>query len=166
MSAVIGFQLGFSNSALRLPYALSVLSCGHVGKCDVRPSRYACGGCGVETRDISGRCACGYKGGYRVLEIADPHKPEFRVTQVGDAGECSSCASEAQQIEWLRNLPVKDVQHARYRVIVGSPSYCFYRRDESSPTGVMLIGAVAATAAVETLLREKRISPLSPTEAR
>jgi hypothetical protein len=164
MSVVTGFQFGFSNSTLRLPYALAVLSCGHVSKCDVHPSRYACGGCGVETRRIEAVCECGYRG-YRILEIADPHKPEFRATQVGDTVECSSCDSEARQLEWLRNLPVKDVQHARYRVIVGSPSYCFYGRDEKSPTGVLLIGSVAATPAIEALLRQKRMSPLSPTEA-
>lgn len=166
MTSVVGFQFGFSNSALRLPYALAVLSCGHVARVEVKPSRYACGGCDAPSSDCGARCVCGYKGGYRIVEVADPHKPEFRITQIGDAVQCNACAREAEQLEWLRELPRETVQHARFKTIVGSPSYLFYRRDESSPTGVMLMGAVAATPAVEVLLREKRISPLSPTEPR
>ena len=167
-TTVTGFDIGFSNSALPLPYALARLTCGHVARVETKPTLYACTACGRETTSCQhASCSCGStKAGFRFVHIANPHLPEDRLTQIGDVIECESCAAEAKQLEWLRDLPRETVQHARYKRMFGHGVYHFYRRDKTSPTGVFLIGSVAATPAVEALLAEKRISPLSPTEAR
>lgn len=167
-ATVTAFDLGFTSSALRMPYALAVLSCGHKQSVVMRPNLYACGACGRETTNTQhASCQCGSKTtGFRHVRLMNPHTPEDRVTRVGDVVECTTCDQEAQQLEWLRALPSADVQHAWYKVWCGVGQYHFYRRDTSSPTGVFLIGSVTATKAVDALLAEKRISPLSPTEPR
>lgn len=84
---VTHFNFGFSNSALCMPYAVAILSCGHGAGCETKPTRYACGGCNKETTTAKD-CDCGYRGGFRIVEIADPHKAHFRITQIGDAIDC------------------------------------------------------------------------------
>jgi len=84
--------------------------------------------------------------------------------KAGDVVECAECARHAERIEWLRNL-AEPVFRARYSERWGG-QYHLYRRDTTSPTGVMLIGTVPATPAIDEVLRQKRISPLSPTEER
>ncbi len=159
MSNVTHFNFGFSNSALPMPYALAVLSCGHATTCAVKPTRYACGSCEKESSTAT-ECGCGYRGGFRILEIADPHKAHFRITQIGDAIDCKECAAEAKQAEWLRTIDAGQVHHTRVRF----GSLCLYRYDASSPSGFFLMGSVAPTAANEAILASKRVCQLSPTE--
>lgn len=85
--------------------------------------------------------------------------------QIGAEVECETCQTNARDLEWLQALDASTVQHARYNERFGG-RYLFYKRDTTSPTGVMLIGGVGATREIDALLRVKGISPLSPTEQR
>lgn len=157
-STVTHFNFGFSNSALRMPYAIAVLSCGHSAACEIKPTRYACGGCGKD-RSTTTQCECGYFG-CKIIEVADPHKAHFRITQVGDILPCGQCEAEAKQTEWLKALDPSLVHHTRVRF----GGLHLYRRDPQSPSGFMLMGSVAPTSANEALLASKRVCQLSPTE--
>jgi hypothetical protein len=83
------------------------------------------------------------------------------LTKVGDAVECGTCAAEAKQLAWLRELPRGSVHHARPR----HGSYHLYRHDVASPSGFFLMGTVPMTAAADEALRAASISPISPVEA-
>ena len=145
-------------------YAGSVLSCGHNGTCDLKPTVYACGSCGYGQTQCSKCEACEYNGGFRIVFLVDAIRPEDRLTQPGEVQVCSTCSRHSSDIERLRSLS-EPVFRARYSERWGG-QYHLYRRDETSPTGVMHIMTVSATPAIDELLREKRISPLSPTEDR
>lgn len=163
MARVTGFDLGFGNSALRHPYALAVLDCGHRASVVLRPNRGACNSCHAE-RDLpigQAQHCCG-RSYFVITYWPNPHNAADRATQIGDAIECANCAREAQEADWLEALEPSVVQHARFRY----GSYHFYRRDQSSPSGVFLVGSVTPTPRVEAILRAKRIAPLSPTEPR
>lgn len=153
-----------TSSGLR-HYAASVLSCGHHGKCEMKPTVYACGGCGHEQTD-SRRCeaACGYNGGFRIVFMPEPSRPQHRLTQPGETQECETCKRHDTDAQRLRDL-TEPVFRARYSERWGG-QYHLYRRDETSPSGVMLITTVCATPEIDKILASKRISPLSPTEER
>jgi len=165
-TTITGFDLGFSNSALRLPYALAKLACGHVAKVETKPTRYACGACGLATTSCEhGSCPCGStKTGFRIVHIANPHLPEDRLTQVGAAVECVDCDKNVERIAWLRSLPKGAVHHARFDPRFAPGSYHLYRHDPTSPSGFFLMGSVPATREFDAVLAEVRISPISPTE--
>jgi hypothetical protein len=162
-TTVIGFELGFANSALRVPYILARLSCGHLAGVALRPRRGACATCGAERglddAPPGGWTCCG-RSSFRVTFTPDPHAPADRVTAVGDAVACDACAREAAAVGWLRGLDRATVLHSRFRY----GSYHFYRRAPESPSGVLLIGSVPACPAIERVLAELRYAPLSPTE--
>ena len=166
MARIVSFDLGFSNSALRMPYALARLSCGHVAGVTTKPAILQCGDCRATFHDTPTEWAnhqsC--KGGAKYLHISDPHSAEDRVEQVGDAVACKGCEQEAHDAEWLEQLDIATVILSRYRDWCGQGSYYFYKHDPSSPSGKMLIGSVRACAAIEAILNRRRISPLSPTE--
>jgi hypothetical protein len=105
---------------------------------------------------------CGGQG-WTITFMPRPHNPEHVVTAVGDQLDCEECAKEASGLEWLRNLDVSQVHHARLRT--GFNLYFFYKLDHTSPSCFSSIGCVKQTPAVDELLRTLRISPLSPTEA-
>ena len=88
------------------------------------------------------------------------HNEADYVTRIGDVVACDTCEREAGQIVWLRGLDKQTVILSRFR----HGSYYFYRRDESSPSGKMLIGGVMASPKIEAVLSELRYAPLSPTE--
>ncbi len=115
-TTVIGFNLGFCNSALRLPYALATLACGHVTKVETKPTLYACGACGRETTSCQhGSCLCGStKKGFTFVHVANPYLPEDRITQIGDAVVCEQCDKDNERVEWLRTLPRGSVHNARF----------------------------------------------------
>ncbi len=163
---VTGFTLGFSNSALRMPYALAKLACGHVIAVATKPTLYACSACGRETTSCQhGSCACGStKSGFRFLHIANPHLPEDRITQIGDEADCEACDKNVEKIAWLRSLPNGSVHHARFDPRFEPGSYHLYRHDQSSPSGFFLMGSVPATKQFDEILREVSINPISPTE--
>ena len=146
-------------------YAGSILSCGHRGECKMKPTVYACGGCGHEQLSCEAcETTCGYKGGFRIVFIANPLLPQDRLTQAGEAQECKTCKSIDTDAQRLRAL-TEPVFRARYSERWGG-QYHLYRRDETSPSGVMLIMTVRATPEIDEILSSKRISPLSPTEER
>jgi hypothetical protein len=95
---------------------------------------------------------------------AGPHPWVPPTMSIGETLDCVECANEKQQYAWLQALDPGIVFRSRFRITVGRPSYFFYRRDKQSPSGVMLIGSVGATQAIDELLAAKGISPLSPTE--
>ena len=144
-------------------YAGSVLSCGHEGRCELKPTVYACGGCGHEQGEAT-TCAakCGYNGGFRITFYPDAINAADRLTQAGDFQYCETCADHADAERRLKAL-TEPVFRARYSERWGG-QYHLYRRDHDSPTGVMHVMTVPATPAIDKILREKRISPLSPTE--
>lgn len=141
-------------------YAASILACGHHGACELKPTVYACGGCGAEKGDCN-PCPCGYFG-FLIVFLARAERPEDRATQPGDVLECGTCKSHADAAARLRELS-EPVFRARYSERWGG-QYHLYRRDETSPSGVMLIMTVSATPEIDEILKDKQISPLSPTE--
>lgn len=166
-STVVGFDLRFtSGSALRIPYALATLSCGHSIAVATKPTRYACAACGRETDSCQhASCPCGSKTtGFRFVHITNPHLPEDRITQIGDEHNCETCAANVKKIEWLRSLPKGSVHHARFDPRFAPGSYHLYRHDVASPSGFFLIGSVPATKEFDAVLNEIRVSPISPTE--
>lgn len=82
---------------------------------------------------------------------------------VGSQVECSACAEEKRSAEWVEALDAATVHHARFDPRFGG-RYLFYRLDQSSPSGFMLIGAAKATKAVDAIIDRKHLCALSPTE--
>lgn len=164
MSTITHISIGFGNSALRVPYALAHLDCGHVAGVQLKSHRGTCSKCGKEHELPTGKattCVCGSQM-FRITYMPNPHNECDRVTAVGDCVNCDTCQREAAQIKWLEGVDPKQVQHARYRTNFAAPRYDLYRRDASSPTGVLSMGSVPASA--EAILRRKGICTLSPTE--
>lgn len=164
-ATVVHIEEGFSNSALRIPYALARLSCGHLTSVQLRDTRGVCCGCGAVLTHAQGasfeRCACG-KWMVKNIDSPNPHCADDRVTKIGDSVECETCARNVERIAWLRALPKGIVHHARFDPRFSQ--YHLYRHDVTSPSGFFLIGSVPATAEFDAVLNEIRVSPLSPTE--
>jgi hypothetical protein len=100
--------------------------------------------------------------GHQWSERSNPWVP-LETKKVGDEVFCEVCKHQTDNLAWLEALDPKVVFRSRFDPRFGG-QYHFYRRDHDSPSGVILIGGVAATPAIDELLRKKRISPLSPTE--
>ncbi len=147
-------------------YAGSLLSCGHEGTCAMNPTVYACAGCGHEQNHCHGcEMNCGYKyNSFRIVLIPDAINPVHRLTKAGDVQTCTTCQRNDADAQRLMDLD-EPVFRARYSERWGG-QYHLYRRDDTSPTGVMLITTVSATPQIDEILHSKRISPLSPTEDR
>lgn len=165
-SVVSSFVKGFSNSELRFPFVYALLSCGHSFSVAMRPSFGRCCKCSHET-DLNKTggtfCACGSQTWTILWSPTHPnhaHNDTSYLTQIGDSVTCETCAREAEQITWLRQLERSTVLLSRFR----HGSYYFYRHDPTSPSGKMLIGGVMASPKIEAVLNELRYSPLSPTE--
>lgn len=165
IATVARIEHRFTNEG-RFPVALAKLDCGHFGSVELTPRRGECMTCGAGV-DLapSGTtlCACGSVGFY-VRSRPNPHIEADQLTKVGAEVECKTCDAEREQAEWVRGLDTATVSHARFDPRFEPGSYHFYRRDPESPSGVFLMGSVRATPAMEAILRERRISPLSPTE--
>lgn len=161
LRTVESFDLGLTYTG-RFPYALAKLSCGHVAAVTMRPNRGACMKCGLEVDvPIGGAtCACGSRGFTILKPYPNPHNEADRVEKVGDQVHCDTCDREDAQVEWLRSLDRSTVHHGRLR----HGSYYFYRYDAASPSCFFLIGGVMVSPRIEAVLRELKLSPLSPTE--
>jgi hypothetical protein len=166
MPKITSFEQGYSSSGI-IPYVSALLDCGHVSSVVLKPYRGVCCQCHREQELArAGRatiCACG-RSMFTIIYTPEPHNPADRITAIGDTIECERCASIARDIVWLESLDTETVQHARFKMWCGVAQYHFYKRDSKSPSGVMLIGSVEQTPAIDKLLAAKRISPLSPTE--
>lgn len=162
---VVGFRPGVPNSGIG-KYVLAVLACGHVGDVKLMARRGTCYRCGGEQElsDNGTTCAtCGYRS-FVVTFQPDPHNPAHYVTQIGDSIACETCTANHQALEWLRTVDPSTVHHARYRTWCGQGQYHLYRLDPTSPSNFMLIGSVPSTPEIEVLMRQMRLSALSPTE--
>lgn len=174
---VTGLKLDFANSALRNPRAFIQLSCGHTcGQIATIGNLRSCGDCGTEFRDSveyrnwngqgpvpSSACPnCGCTA-YRIVSIANPHKPEERGT-VPVACRCEQCETEESELARIPEY-VRQSVHSRYREWCGG-IITFYKQDPTSPTGVIALATITATPRAEALIRKcnSSISPLSPTE--
>lgn len=166
MSTVIDFELGFTASALRMPYALAKLDCGHLVSVEVKPTLYACAACGRESTSCQhASCPCGStKTGFNFVHYSNPHLEEDRLTKVGDRVDCDACKKDVERIAWLRQLPKGSVHHARFDLRFAPGSYHLYRYDQKSPSNFFLLGSVPATKQFDAVLSEVGISPISPTE--
>jgi hypothetical protein len=91
---------------------------------------------------------------------------------VGDTVECERCNINAAEEQWLRAMDYRQVHHSRFDPRFGEHrdgryhgTYHFYKLDVTSPSGFMLINSVAATPAIDAILKTKtNCCPLSPTE--
>lgn len=155
-------DLGFTNTG-RFPYALTVLSCGHMVNVELRDTLGTCDDCGARTRHAQGqsfkRCDCGCFVTTNI-DSPNPHVEADRITKIGDQHECIACAREVERIDWLEHLPAGLVHHVRPR----HGSYHLYRHDPKSPSGFFLIGSMPICPAVERALDAKRMATISPTE--
>lgn len=169
MSKVIGFNKQFSNPPSCWPYVSAQLDCGHSANVVLKADRGYCWKCKheqeLEPAGVATTCAeCAHKS-FVVTFWPNPHKAEHIVSPaLGDVVECEACASIARSFAWLEALDVP-IHHARYREFGGGGSYYLYKLDQTSPSNFMLIGSVPALPAFDELLRRRRISPISPTEA-
>ncbi len=163
MTTVTRITEEFSNSPLRMPYALAVLACGHVASVDLRPAKGTCVKCGVRAEAPHAHtfapCPCG-AWSYTNLDYPKPHVEADRLTKIGQAVDCKECKAEAEQLAMIEALPAGAVHHTRIRF----GGLHLYRLDGSSPSGFMLLASVAPTPANEAALARKRICQLSPTE--
>ena len=73
--------------------------------------------------------------------------------------DCTQCDHEQNTIVRMK-AERADIFRCRFRY----DSYWFYKRDQTSPSGVTLMFGAPKSAKVESALAELRLSPLSPTE--
>lgn len=179
---VTGLHLGFSNSALRTPFAMYKLACGHVvGNAATVGNLNECLACGAKFRGPNDNhlgglhfeptvCKCGNsthyanKGpGMRILALPNPHKAEDRQPAPVSC-RCEQCEREEVEFAMIPELVAASV-HSRFREW-GGGIITFYGRVPSSPTGVLAIASISATkrAFAEISRCNSSISPLSPTE--
>src|SRR5215510_6674983 len=101
--------------------------------------------------------------GHKWYDASNPYSPILSVIK-GAKVHCEECANHARDERWLTELDYSIVHHSRYDLRFGG-TYRFYRTDKISPSGFMIVGAVAATPAIDAILRTKtNCGPLSPTE--
>jgi len=82
---------------------------------------------------------------------------------LGTEIDCKDCDGLAADIAWLKAFNPAEIHHARFSARF-SGQYHLYRRDDTSPSGFMLIRSLPSTPEIDAILHEIRISPLSPTE--
>ena len=165
-STVKAIITGYSNSALRCPFAYAQLDCGHSAEVKCVPYEGECMNCGQRAIAPSGK-PCANCGGmsYRIIFTPDYHNEAHRLTKVGDQIACGECDKHAERIAWLKTLNPKTVHHARFRPRhSGGGYYTLYTLDATSPSNFMSIGGIEATPEVDALLDAMRVAALSPTE--
>lgn len=172
---VTGLHIGFSNSALRTPYALIKLACGHMPFSVQTVGCLLECECGAKFRESGpypsnevNKCACGNTSGiggrgFRILALPDPHKTKDRLT-LPVACRCEQCEKEEADLALIPEYVAQSV-YSRFREW-GGGIITFYRRDPKSPTGVIALATISATKRAEAEIRRcnSSISPLSPTE--
>lgn len=101
--------------------------------------------------------------GHKWFDKNAPYSPITSV-EVETEVECETCAAHHADEQWLQNLDYAQVHHARFDPRFGG-IYRFYRLAKTSPSNFMIIGSVAATPAIDAMLKTKtNCGPLSPTE--
>ena len=167
MSTVTGFVSGPTSSGI-LRWTAATLDCGHKHwDLNLKPSRGKCCTCGVEQdldRKTFKTTCCG-KQAFSMTFMADAEKPQDRLLKVGDVVDCETCSSNVVIMQKLLDLDFSIVSHARFDTRFGG-QYHIYRRDTTSPTGVMHVLTVPATPEFDAALTNKRIATMSPTEGR
>ncbi len=156
----------------RLPIVFANTMCGHGADVVLLPTIMRCIGCGAtqEIASLGGttvRCACG-KWAHEYAFHAEPHNQKHWITMVGNEVDCRECDSYAESLARFRALTPADVQHTRFRPYDsrgGSEGAIYvYKRDTTSPSGVMLLMSIQSTPEVDAICSALRASPLSPTE--
>jgi hypothetical protein len=168
-SAITSYVKGTPSSGIG-KYSYAMLSCGHSAALHYVRSRGTCCGCSAElTENDRGwfdPCACG-KWSAAPTFSADKWNDAHIIEKIGDTVDCVTCDQYAAQIEKLRAMEVYSIHHARHNGRRGvSAGWELYRRDTSSPSGVLLAGYVPDTLEVEAIFREKHFATMSPTEGR
>lgn len=170
MARITGFESGPCSSGI-LTFTIARLDCGHVGDVQTKPMLGRCMHCGGDAPEVeltpSRATICPACGGSAWTITFSPRdeRAEDRISKIGDEVACTTCAAHADSIAWLQALDASTVHHARFRTWCGAGQYHLYRLDHTSPSNFSLIGSVPAIPAVDAILRQKRISPISPTEA-
>ena len=91
---------------------------------------------------------------------------------IGTEIECAKCAEHAEAVARLEALDLSTILYMRFNPRWAYPDqgihgqYLAYRRDPSSPSGVMLAHSFPAIAAIDAVINRRRICAISPTEAR
>jgi hypothetical protein len=91
---------------------------------------------------------------------------------VGTEIECKTCAQHAEAVARLEALDLSDIQYLRFNTRWAYPDqgihgqYLAYRRDRTSPTGVIFADSFPAIAAIDAVINRRRICAISPTEGR
>jgi len=164
---------GFTNAG-RFPYVSSKLECGHGAEVPLRPDEIECRECGhagafVESTEnerpagirvwkVCAKCRSGSGGRYAFT--ADHHNDAHRLINVGDEVDCKWCDHYREALEAIRGMDRSKMHHAR--CVRGTLH--IYRRDPSSPSGVLLEISIESTPESEELLRSMGLAALSPTE--
>jgi Zn finger protein HypA/HybF involved in hydrogenase expression len=167
--AVTGFIKGFSESALRLPYVLATLACGHTGPVEFKPSIGGCMKCGTAQAmaRFGSTTQCRKCGGtsFTMTWQPDRHNEADYLTTVGSVISCPECQLHEVDMRRLREVDVATVHHSRAKDWGGVTQYHLYRLAPESPSNFWLLFSVTACPAVDALMRERGLSgPLSPVE--
>jgi hypothetical protein len=91
---------------------------------------------------------------------------------IGSAVECGKCADLLEAEAALEALDPATVHHFRFSTRFAYPDqgifgqYHAYKRDATSPTGVIHMASFPATKRIDAIIDRKRICALSPTEGR
>jgi hypothetical protein len=170
VSKVTRFVEGFTNTG-HFPYVYAALDCGHSTSVTLRATMGTCCSCGARRDIAAGRCPCG-AWAYKDIDAPREHNPADRITKIGDEFACETCARKPAEVAAMRAaLLDPDCSHTRYRDWCGSGTVTCYRRDPSSPSGV-LASAALRSEWFDELYSDLRAagllssgkSPLSPTE--
>ena len=161
----------------RAPVVWGKLDCGHTCEIPLRPVEIECRKCGhvgpfVDPTDIEVAASgvrikvcssCRSSSGGRYAVTPDAHNDDHHMVQVGDEVECRHCADHATALAKLEDVltdPEITVAYTRFR----QGRIRVYARDSQSPTGVRLVMSINNGPCVAVLLRDARVSTLSPTE--
>jgi hypothetical protein len=91
---------------------------------------------------------------------------------VGTEVECSKCAEHKKAEEFLNNVDMTGIAYLRFSPRWAYPEqgilgqYHAYRREPTSPTGVLHAWSVPATKAIDAIIDRRRLCTMSPTEGR
>lgn len=99
------------------------------------------------------------------MHYSEGWKPFPSTVTVGNDVPCERCQTNADAAKRLQELDLTGVAYFRYCTRFGG-RYLAYRRDKTSPTGVLNFDAFPATPEIDAIIDARRICALSPTEGR
>lgn len=170
MSKVTNIECGFSNSQMRIPFALAWLDCGHCVGAGHDRYEYVCPQCKAISGDC-GECVCGNKRGWNLGKKYSCHETENQTVKVGQEFDCNDCAKTLIALEDIKTK--KDqIHHGRFMPMGGrhslsqKGSYLFYKLDRESPSCFRLLCGVERNPISDKALKEMGVwgGVLSPTE--